>query len=350
MRFSKKTLTAILGAFVLLPGVANAASNPEHGWWFYQSPPPKPAKPRTKKPVLPVTSTAPNPASAPAVSARPPAHPCHHAATWTTACGFVNPGHNFAFQAKERDALMDAMVMNPENPQAVLQFQKYNQWLVNEAVQVANMWYFNEIQHPGLNPQSTNPISTFGLQLAENVKRNTEDEIFGYLSKHAILIDFSRQSCYYCHAMVPNDMAISRDTKIPIYDASLSTTGCLPGFDQAQCLTAPATIKPAEILHVRIVPTLFLFVKPDTWIRVGTGVVDQATLESRIVDFVSAYRTAILHGIHNGNGVAPSVDFNPADSDGFAKVGDGKGVRPENGPLPTSSDIESLMETGNLRH
>lgn len=350
MLFSNKLRAVVCGLGMLLPSLAMATSNPEHGWWFYQNPPPKPAQQPAPKSSVPVVTAQTASSAASAATATGPAHPCKHPSTWTESCGFINPGHNFAFQAKERDVLMDAMVMNPENPQAVLQFQKYNQWLVNEAVQVANMWYFNEIQHPGLNPQSTNPISTFGLQLAENVKRNTEDEIFGYLSKHAILIDFSRQSCYYCHAMAPNDMAIAKDTKIPIYDASLSTSGCLPGFPNSHCLVAPATIRPAEILHVKTVPTLFLFVKPDTWIRVGTGVVDQMTLESRIVDFVSAYRTAILHGIHNGNGVAPSVDFNPADGSGFAKVGMGKGVTAKNGPLPTSSDIQALMETGTLGH
>lgn len=348
MAFRTKLGTVLCGLALLLPGLSVAAPSPEHGWWFYQNPPAKP-KPHKPKAVAPVRVTVVPAPSTPPVAAVPPKHPCAHADTWTVRCGFRNPGHDFAFQAKERDALMDTMVMNPESPQAVLQFQKYNQWLTNEAIQVANMWYFNEIQHPSLNPQSTHPISQFGLQLAENVKRNSEDEIFGYLSKHAILIDFTRQSCYYCHAMAPNDRAISHDTKIPVYDASLSTSGCLPGFTGSHCLTAPATIKPAEILHVRTVPTLFLFVKPATWIRVGTGIVDQQTLESRIVDFVSAYRTAILHGIHNGSGVAPSVDFNPQDGSGFAQVGVGKGVAPRSGSLPTESDVRRLLASGTVK-
>ncbi len=345
MALRTKIGMALSSLVILLPSLSVAAPGPEHGWWFYQSPPPV-SKPLKPKPTAPVFSMSASARSTPVPATPAIAHPCAHRGTWTAPCGFRDPGHSFAFQAKERDALMQSMVMNPEDPRAVLQFQKYNQWLANEAIQVANMWYFNEVQHPGLNPQSTNPISEFGLQLAENVKRNSEDEIFGYLSKHALLLDFTRQSCYYCHAMAPNAMALSKATKIPIYDASLSTSGCLPGFPGDHCVTAPFSIKPAEILHVKTVPTLFLFVKPDTWIRVGTGVVDQATLESRIVDFVSAYRTAILNGVRNGNGVAPSVDFNPQDNSGFTQVGNGKGAAPRNAPLPTSSDIRKLLEAG----
>lgn len=237
---------------------------------------------------------------------------------------------------------MQSMVMNPEDPNAVLQFQKYNQWLANEAIQVANMWYFNEIQHPGLNPQSTHPISQFGLQLAENVKRNTDDQIFSYLAKHAIFLDFTRQSCYYCHAMAPNVMSLGHKTGVPVWDASLSTTGCLPGF-QNHCVAAPLTIKPAEMLRVKEVPTLFLFIRPDTWIRVGTGVVDEATLRARIVDFVSAYRTAILKGVHNGNGAQASVDFAPGADSAKSLGGDGAGVTSKKGSLPTASDIRQLL-------
>lgn len=331
-----RTSVRFLSALALVLGATTAQAHTERGWWFYQTPP---AKPKVVKPKLvPQQAVA---ATAPTTSAAA-TDPCGHKDTWTSECGFVNPGRSFAFQAKERDALMQSMVMNPENPNAVLQFQKYNQWLANEAIQVANMWYFNEIQHPGLNPQSTHPISQFGLQLAESVKRNTTDQIFKYLAKHAIFLDFTRQSCYYCHAMAPNVMSLSRKTNVPVWDASLSKTGCLPGF-QDHCVTAPLTIKPAEILHVKEVPTLFLFIKPDTWIRVGTGVVDEATLRARIVDFVSAYRTAILKGVHNGHGDQASVDFSPGADSSQALSGDGVGVAPKKGPLPTSSDIKALL-------
>ncbi|OCX69430.1 hypothetical protein A6M27_16955 [Acidithiobacillus thiooxidans] len=336
MRIPVRHLSALALALV----VANAQAHTEQGWWFYQTPPVKPkVKPKPLLPPQAVVATAP---TVPTASSAAVTDPCVHKDTWTPNCGFINPGKSFAFQAKERDALMQSMVMNPENPNAVLQFQRYNQWLANEAIQVANMWYFNEIQHPGLNPQSTHPISQFGLQLAEDVKRNTTDQIFKYLAKHAIFLDFTRQSCYYCHAMAPNVMSLSHKTKVPVWDASLSTTGCLPGF-QDHCVTAPLTIKPAEILHVKEVPTLFLFIKPDTWIRVGTGVVDEATLRARIVDFVSAYRTAILKGVHNGNGSQASVDFSPGADSSQSLGGDGVGVPSKKGALPTSSDIKALL-------
>ncbi len=338
MAFVRRQQTVLLTLSIvgLLFGQAAAAQTkptPERGWWFYQTPPAKP------KPVTPAIPRVPETAAAESAPTTAYKHPCQHPESWTPACGFVNPGKSFKFQAEERDSLMQNMAMNPQDPNAVLQFQRYNKWLVNKAIQVANMWYFNEMQHPGLNPQSAAPISQFGLQLAEKVKRNTDDQIFSFLDKHAIFFYFSRQSCFYCHAMAPNALELQKATHVPVYDASLSTTGCIPGFGN-HCLTAPATIKPAEILRVKTVPTLFLFVEPNTWIRIGTGVVDEATLQSRIVDFVSAYRTAILKGVNNGSGISPSVDFNPEDQN---QTGDGKGVHPEKGRLPTEADIQQLL-------
>ncbi|MHB1666121.1 conjugal transfer protein TraF [Thiomonas sp.] len=331
--WNQLALRLVLGTALLLPGTVAMAS-PERGWWFYQTPPAQKPKP---KPVVPAGAGSPAPAAAPAQTH---VHPCAHAGTWNASCGFVNPGSNFRFQAEERDQLMQTMVMNPQDPNAVLQFQRYNQWLVNKAIQVANMWYFNETQHPGLNPQSTAPISQFGLQLAEKVKRNDNDQIFRYLDKHGMFFYFSRQSCFYCHAMAPNIVNLAKATRVQVEDMSLGSA-CIPGFEN-HCMTAAQTTKPAEILRVKIVPTLFLFVEPDTWIRVSTGVVDEATLQARVVDFVAAYRTAILKGVHNQSGLQPSVDFNPADNPA-SLGGDGKGVTPEKGSPPTAADIRKLL-------
>lgn len=332
---TKLNCLAIFLGCALLPVLGNAS--PERGWWFYQTPPkpPKIVKPRLPVPSQPVSTQSAQPIK------NLYKNPCKHASTWTVKCGFVNPGTSFSFQAKERDALMQDMVMNPQNPNAVMQFQKYNQWLTNEAIQVANMWYWNDTQHPSLDPQSTNPISEFGLQLAEKVKRNDQDDIFKYLRKHGLFFYFSRQSCFYCHAMAPNVRDLQQDTGVPVEDMSLSTSGCLPGF-QGHCKTAPETIKPAEILHVKTVPALFLFVKPNTWIRIGTGVVDEHTLQARIVDFVAAYRTAILKGVHNGNGTQPSVDFQDGGNP-YLPGGNGAGVKSTKGKLPTAEEIKKLL-------
>lgn len=269
----------------------------ECGWWwgFDQKTPPKPKQPKPPKASQVET---PNKQTA-----------CQHAKTWETSCGFVDPKGNFALQAKERDALRIAAVMNPGDQNAVVQFQKYMRWATNEAILFTQMWQYNMQQFPSLNPRAESPISRFGLVLASQVKDANAKTVWQALkSQGAFFVYFTRSDCSFCHAMASTVQRVAKQTNLPIWDASLDNQ-CLPGFKN--CRTADTTTRPAEILHVTIVPTLFVYVPPtNSWIRVSTGVSSVDDILNRTQVFFEAVHNAAEHGLRKGvNGTAP-VDFN----------------------------------------
>lgn len=335
------------GTVAVAPG-ADLQHQARKGWFFYRGPAPKP-----KTPVVPIPEVPAKPGQLPQLR-------CLVEKTWSADCGFVDPGKSFSFQAKERDALLKNMVMSPENPKAVEAFQRYTKWMVGKALAVANMWYWNMTQHPDLDPSVKQPISTFGLDLATKIDMANSNSIFKLLKKDgAILFYFSKSNCEFCHDMVPGVFRIVRDTGLPVYNAPLDDI-CLPGFAPGTtppgmtvgaknapaavgCMPAGTSLKPAEILQVTTVPALFLFIPHNTWIRVATGVVSDTTVESRMVNFFSAWRAAVVHGVVNGEGIHPSVDFNPSDNPAPTGVAAGVAASSGGGPVPTQAEIKKLL-------
>jgi hypothetical protein len=295
------------------------------GWFFYKGP----AKVEEK-----TVSVTPKPKS------EPKKDPCTSPATWEPKCGFIEPGSDFEFQAKQRDALMQNMVMNPSDAKAVEAFQYYNKWVVDRATEVANVWHYNVTQNPKLDPAVNAPISQFGLQVASEVKAAESGEIFDYLAKNGMLLYFTRTDCVYCHTMAGIAKSLEEDTGIPLWDISLDDK-CLAGFE-SKCMTAPDSIPAAQALQVATVPTVFLYIKPNTWIRVSTGVTSTLTLKSRIVSFVTAYRAAVLKGAA-GDGLSPSLSFTPGASIGGNAVGvaDGQAATVN---IPTQAEIKAMLK------
>jgi hypothetical protein len=305
------------------------------GWFFYEDPP----KPPVEKPASEPAAQPPAPEKQ-----TPPEEKkkdkCQVAATWTADCGFVNPGKDFDFQSKERDALMQNMVMSNNDPKAVEQFQYYMKWMMARAVEVTNLWQYNMAQNPDLDPNVSTPVSTFGLRLMTEVQGNHQQDIFNAIKQEdGMLVYFSRGDCEYCHAMTHIVRDIARKTNLPIWDASLDST-CLPEFG-TNCRTAPDTLHPAEFLQVTQVPTLFLYVGPNTWIRLSTGVVDEAAIMSRVVDFFSAYRNAMIKGVKNSVDGHPSVDFSDISATGNASGV--KGSADGKVKAPSDDDIARLL-------
>ena len=305
----------------------------DKGWFFYDDPP--------------KTVEAPLPASVPGTAqqadAKQPEKPqdkCAKPDTWTTDCGFVNPGKNFAFQEKQRDALMQNMVMSNNDPKAVEQVQYYMKWMMSRAVEVANLWQYNMAQNPDLDPNVKAPVSTLGLRLMTEVESNHQKDIFKAIKEEeGMLVYFSRTDCEYCHGMAGVVSQLAQKTNLPVWDASLDSA-CLAEF-KANCKTAPDTLTPAEMLQVTTVPALFLYVQPNTWIRLSTGVTDEASIMSRLVDFFSAYRNAMLKGVRNGIDGRPSVDFTDINANGNTEGVTGnkdKKVR-----APTDADMAKLL-------
>ncbi len=281
-------------------GVPLYATSGAHGYWFYQQPPVK------AKPVLMLPATAPARSTAAPGKAKLPA--CGTAKTWTRQCGFATPD-SFAMQAKERHALIHYMVMHPGSKDAVLNVQKYTKWVVDQALYAGNVWNFNMVNHPSLTPKSTSPISEYGLRMAMDWTSFDKQAAWQAISKfHGQLVLFTKQNCDFCHAQIVPLMWFKEATHLPIWDASLQ--GRCSGWFGKYCVPPAESIKPAEILHVRIVPSLYLHLPGKVWIRVSAGLTTGATLESRLYNFFLSWRLGVQKHLQSTFHGLP-MDLNP---------------------------------------
>jgi hypothetical protein len=211
--------------------------------------------------------------------------------------------------------------------------------VVDRSIEVANIWYYNTVQHPDLSAATSEPISTFGLKLMTEVKDSDHNSILGALRREgAFYVYFSRHDCNFCVGMASTIQDLGAKTGLVIYNAALDES-CMPEFKD-HCIAGAPVQAPAQALQVKIVPTLFLYVPPNTWIRIGTGVTDSQTLQSRTTTFFSAYRTALLKGVNNAEAGQPSVDFS-----GNKPTGTAVGVDTD-GParFPTSGEVKALLK------
>lgn len=315
------------------PAAPAAKSEVERGWFFFEDPPKQEEEEKQApmpKPELPNKLPPP-----------PKEERCKKKETWSTDCGFVNPGTDFEFQSKQRDELMQRMTVSKNDPKAVEAFQYYMRWVLERTSDVTNNWWYNMVQNPELDPTVSAPVSTLGLRLMTDVQRNQADEIFKLIkSEGGFLVYFSRTDCAFCHQMATPLGILKRTTGLEIRNASLDGT-CMPGYEQG-CMTAPATLAPAQALQVSTVPALFLYVPKNTWLRIATGVVDAESMKNRTVQFFAAYRNALLNGVENGEKGRPSVDFEGTDPNGASKGVDGAKaggtIR-----MPTDEEIKALL-------
>lgn len=312
------------------------SEQPEKGWFFFEDPP----KPKAPEP----TPEAPKPALPKELPPPPKEARCAKKDSWSPDCGFVNPGKDFDFQAKQRDALLQQMSVSNNDPKAVEAFQYYMRWVLERTSEVTNLWWYNMVQNPELDPTVTAPVSTFGLRLMTDVRNGRDKEIFDLIKEEGgMLVVFTRSDCNYCHQFVEPLKRLSERTGLPVRNASLDAQ-CLKAFEQG-CMTAPESLRPAQALQVSVVPSVFLYVKPNTWLRIATGVVDTESMQTRVVQFFSAYRNALLKGVENGQNGRASVDFNGIDPSGTAP---GVPGAKSNGQvrMPDDADIAKMLGQG----
>ena len=216
---------------------------------------------------------------------------------------------DFEFQAMQRDQLLREMVMSSNAPEAVKGFQKYNRWVIDQAVQIARLWEFNLAQDPSIDRQTTDPVSAYGLKMLGRERQSAETAFFEVLKEDkAFLVFFSRSDCRYCHDMVPILQEFSRETGMTVWNASLDET-CIDQFKN-HCLAGDAIRGPATYLQVRQVPDLVIHNPKDrTWLRIATGVTTADQIKSRIKLFSQAVKSAAMNGVVNAQGFVPSVDF-----------------------------------------
>ena len=314
------------------PTRAPSEPPPNRGWFFFDDP---------KPPEPPASAPAPAPSPPQTAPAQPPAPPqklCTKKETWSPDCGFVDPGEDFAFQAKQRDALFERMVVAKNNPAAVEAVQRYMNWTLERASEVANLWVYNAVQKPELDPNIKAPVSSFGLKLMADISSSDQKKLFSSLkAEGAFFVVFTRESCAFCHQMGDTLSTLSADTGLPVHNASLETK-CMP-YAKNDCIVGPQAISAAQALSVTTVPSLFLFVPKNTWLRIGTGVVDVSTLKNRTSQFFTAYRNALLQGVNNSSSTSiPSVSFSPSNSTGTAQ---GVPLSPED----TEQKVRSMLNT-----
>lgn len=310
------------------PSSPAGEERPDKGWFFYDDPV-KAKEPEEVK--LP-----------PAISGQPrheePDDRCAKPETWTADCGFVDPGLDFEFQARQRDKLLERMALSKNDPKAVENFQRYMRWAIERSIEIANTWAYNVAQKPELDGTLNNPVSTFGIRLMTDVRKGEAQEIFKALKDEgAILVYFSRADCTFCHQMRDVLEWLEKDTGLKVWNAPLDGQ-CMPGY-QDVCQPGAISVTAARILQVSIVPTIFLYIPENTWIRIATGVNTTEVMKARIVQFFTAYRKALLAGMESADGVTPPMDFSSEEP---GSVGSSRVSR-----LPTEKEIEQLLKAGN---
>lgn len=302
----------------------------ERGWFFFDDP-----KQAEEEPQPEVAAPKPLPRELP----KPPDDDkCLKKETWSPKCGFVDPGTDFNFQAQQRDALMEQMVVSRNDPKAVEAFQYYMRWALQRTSEVTNLWYYNMVQNPDLDPTAARPVNSLGLRMMTDVKKGRDSEFARLLAEEgAFLIFFSRHDCSFCHTMAPLARELGTQLGIPVRNAALDDK-CIPSLE-AGCITAPRTEKPAQALQVSTVPTVFLYVPDQTFIRIATGVTDVATMRARTLQFFQATRTALLRGVDNGTGSRPSVDFSTGEISGATP-----GIARQSGAkVPSPDDMARIL-------
>lgn len=307
-------------------------SRPERGWFFFEGkkkeePAPEKASPPPE--VKPLPKDLPPP---------PKEDKCKKKESWSVDCGFVHPGTDFEFQAKQRDALLERMVVSENDPKAVEAFQYYMRWVLERVSEVANVWHYNMVQNPELDPQVQQPISAMGLRLMSDVQSGKAEEIAQLLREEgAFLVYFSRHDCNFCHDMAPVVKRLAEKMNIPVRNAALDAT-CIAAMAEGCVANA---VEAAGLLQVSVVPTVFLHVPKNTWIRIATGISDERSMHERVMQFFLAYRSAMLKGVQNGQGGRASVDF--SGNEKFMGGASAGTPTPKGAPLPTEVDIAKML-------
>ena len=251
----------------------------------------------------------------PTTTPAPPPEPdkeeekCTSKDNWSEECGFVDPGEDFDFQAMQRDIFLKNLLMKSNDPKSVENMQRYQKWLVSKAVQASKMWEFNLAQKPELSASVNNPVTSFGLTMASQLRDDTTESVLEEIrGEKGVYVWFTRSDCPFCHRQIMTMKDLEREFDIEVRNVSLDQT-CMNGFED-DCISAPDSIEPAKALKIEIVPSFFVYMPKDkTWIRISNGIDSKSTIIRRITNFFIGVKSAHLNGVDNGSGNTPSVDF-----------------------------------------
>lgn len=238
---------------------------------------------------------------------------CTNKSNWSESCGFIDPGEDFDFQAMQRDIFLKNLLMKSNDPQSVENMQRYQKWLISKAVQASKMWEFNLAQKPELSASVNNPVTSFGIAMATQLRDDTTASVIQEIrAEGGIYVWFTRSDCPYCHRQTMLMREIESENDIEIRNVSLDQY-CMIGFEE-DCIKAPESIEPAKALNISIVPSFFVYMPKDkTWIRISNGIDSKSTILNRIKNFFIGVKSAHVNGINNSDGNRPNVDFSKDD-------------------------------------
>ncbi|WP_459820111.1 conjugal transfer protein TraF [Galenea microaerophila] len=285
------------------------------GYWFYEEPPKPPKEIKVKKkkkkdePVFIMQDT-------PKKLEDAKKRDCEN--HWTLECGFRTP-KTFSEQTKMRDALMKDAYMHPNDAHKVLQMQKYMRWIVDQSIQASKLWKYNLVQNPELDPSVTNPISAYGLKLMTSVRKKKEKMVWDTIKEWGgKVIMFTKEDCLFCEKQAKPFYWLKVNDDVEVHGASLK--GNCP-YGVVSCNKGPKVLAAARMLNVKVVPSIYLYLPGNVWIRVSNGLVTTEELENRIYNFFIAWRTAVSKGLKSSNSAQPPMDFTtPKDMQEFQKL------------------------------
>lgn len=331
----KKSLLLLGGLLISSSIFADNLPKPDDGWHFGKDPILEKRRKEQEQQAQP--QPEPEKKEEKPKEQKPKEDKCKKADSWERTCGFVDPGNDYDFQAKQRDALLQGMSMTKNDPEVVKQFQYYMNWVTNQAVKVANMWQYNMLQTPELDPTLQLPTNSFGINLMEETVDKEQKDVFAGLRNVSTLVYFSKADCTYCHSMLPVVKQLSDSINIPFTNLPLDQK-CM--VEQKNCIKKEKIEQVAGMLNITVVPTLYLFIEPNLWIKISHGVVDVSTLKARIINFVRMYKNALKKGISTGGTVNPSMDFSGDET----PIGSKNVEAPKKMTMPTESDIKALFQ------
>lgn len=286
----------------------------ERGWWWGCV---EPEKPEPKPVPKGSAQTAPTEAQKQEL--------CENPSTWDAKeCGFVNPNKiddykkAFEFQQAQQRELSRQMVINPTDERAVMEYQKYNKWWLKQSVMTSKTWKYNLVQNPEMDHRVKNPVSTFGLRMAAEVKKLDKENVFKTLKEEgAFFVWFTRSDCHYCHSQAKLMQRLPKRTGgLKVYNTSLDDK-CIDGFEGEYCRTFDKQVETvAGLLDIKVVPTLLMFIPNDTdvemggtWLKIAHGITSGMEIENRSYEFFKAHASAIKKGLSSALSGQPAMDF-----------------------------------------
>lgn len=277
-------------------------AHPDRGWYFYAVTP-------TLKKVPRIKNALPH-----AIKKQPmtKAQKCRIPGTWTAECGFVDPttvglspDAVWQFEQKEYHELLHRYSLFPNNLQEVYHFQKFKYWALTQAMNASYTAQYNREQHPDINASITAPVSQFGLAVIKQIEQKSETAFWRTLSKTAFYVLVSRTGNVECQAQGRLMLMLSREEGVKVWNLSVDK-GHLKGFANVMHFYALSSSQQKALAsHLRLqwLPTIYLYLKPaegsgkvGRWIRVATGITTLDAIKSRTINFVEAYRHAIVQG------------------------------------------------------